>query len=494
MRWCLGPCSFVPVQHFFDWFSQRVRPEEPWLILGKGPSFASRQSYDLSGYHLLSLNHAVREQPVLVAHMIDLNVVEACGDVLESQARFLVMPWYPHVHNRPGSRSLEALLPSSPPLQRFARSGRLLWYDLSTSLVRHGAGPVVNASYFSAEAALNLLAVAGVRRVRTLGVDGGSDYSPDFDDLREKTLLANGRPSFDLQFEGFARTILDTGVDVAPLQVPSPLRVYVAHTPAETLPVAVLGHSLRRHASLSVEFVALPAERPLPEGIGPALVLSPRAHCVADVRRLWMAGVGEREVAVPASGPGGGDTLGLALLGFGAGSDLPQLASLLRAGVSAAPLSGALRSLTRPRLHPAWNPDPRYQAGRSRFLHYSQDGSEPWLTWSHPFGHLWAGDLLDGITRGCISPELVAGEIRRGHVRPSLGYQVEHRIEEPLLLPREARLLDRGFRPSEGDSRRRLSPVTISVALLQALARQVERRARQYRLRLGTRVTATGQG
>jgi hypothetical protein len=352
----------------------------------------------------------------------------------------------------------------------------------------------VKASYFSAEAALNLLAVAGVRRVRTLGVDGGSDYSRDFDDLKEKTLLANGRPSFDLQFEGFARTILDTGVDVAPLQVPSPIRVYVAHTPAETLPVAVLRHSLRRHASLSVEFVALPVEGPLPEGVGPALVLGPRAQCVADVRPLWMAGVGQGEVAVPAPGPAGGDNVGLALLGPGAGSDLPQLAGLLRVGVSAASLSAALLSLTRPRLHPAWNPDPRYQAGRSRFLHYLQDGSEPWLTWSHPFGHLWAGDLLDGITRGCISPELVAAEIRKGHVRPSLGYQIQHRIEEPLLLPREARLLDRGFHPFEGNSRRRLSPLTVSVALLQALARQVERRAHQFRHRFDPRVTATGQG
>ena len=85
------------MRHFFEWFSESLRPEEPWLILGKGPSFALRERYDLSGYHLLSLNHVVREQAVLVAHAIDLNVLEACGEVLESNAGFLVMPWYPHV-------------------------------------------------------------------------------------------------------------------------------------------------------------------------------------------------------------------------------------------------------------------------------------------------------------------------------------------------------------------------------------------------------------
>jgi hypothetical protein len=482
----------VPVRHFFDWFPQHVIPEDPWLILGKGPSFALRDSYDLSGYHLFSLNHAVREQAVLVAHMIDLDVVQASADVLERHARFLVMPWYPHVANRPGLLSLEELRRNVPLLQRLAEAGRLLWYDLSTSPVRRGAWPVVQATYFSAEAALSLLALAGARRVRTLGVDGGTDYSSDFDDLRQKTLLANGRASFDLQFEGFARTILGTGVDVAPLNVPSPVRIYVAHTPAEMLPVAVLRHSIRRRASLSVEFLTLPTDGlPPPDQMGPALVLSPRAHCVADVRPLWMGQAGEGEVILPACLPQREDVaIGVALVGPGIDSEVAHLATLLRAGISAAPLRAALRAPTRTGLHPVWNPDAQYQPGRSRFVHYPQDGSEPWLTRAHPLGHLWVRELLDGVAQGFITAELIAGEIRRGHVRPSLAYQVEHIVEEPLLVPRVARLLDQGFRPSEGKQGWRRGLVTSSVAILQALGRQVERSARRWRARSAARVTA----
>jgi hypothetical protein len=471
----------VPVRHFFDWFSQHVIPEDPWLILGTGPSFAFRKSYDLSGYHLFCLNHVVREQAVLVAHVIDLDVVQACADVLEHHARFLVMPWYPHVENRPGSLSLEELQRNVPLLRRLAEAGRLLWYDLSSSPVRRSAWPVVQATYFSAEAALSLLALAGARRVRTLGVDGGTDYSSDFDDLRQKTLLANGRASFDLQFEGFARTILGTGVDVAPLNVPSPVRIYVAHTPAETLPVAVLRHSIRRRSSLSVEFLTLPTDAPpLPDEMGPAIVLSPRAHCVADVRPLWMGQAGEGEVVLPACPPRRGDVgIGLVLLGPGIGSEVAHLATLLRAGVSAAPLLAVLRAPTRTGLPPVWNPDARYHPDRSRFVHYPQDGSEPWLSRVHPLGYLWVRELLDGVARGFITAELVAAEIRRGYVRPSLAYQVEHMVEEPLLVPRVARVLDQGFRPGAQGWRRGL--VTSSVAVLQALARQVERSARRRR-------------
>jgi hypothetical protein len=96
---------------------------------------------------------------------------------------------------------------------------------------------VVQVRYFSAEAALNLLTTAGVKQVRSLGIDGGADYSQDFADLKDKTLLTNSRTSFNKQFEEIAKTILRTQVDYAPLDVESPVRVYVASTEAEMLPV-----------------------------------------------------------------------------------------------------------------------------------------------------------------------------------------------------------------------------------------------------------------
>ena len=92
---------------FFDWFSsQSEAKSRPWLILGKGPSFSNRHLFDLSHFRTLSLNHAVREQPVTVAHIIDFDVVDACGDSLEKNAEFVVLPWMPHVKKRAGGKTL----------------------------------------------------------------------------------------------------------------------------------------------------------------------------------------------------------------------------------------------------------------------------------------------------------------------------------------------------------------------------------------------------
>jgi hypothetical protein len=477
------------LKSFFEWYEQYIEPAAPWLILGKGPSFALRDRFDLRSYRLLSLNPAVREQPVLVAHIIDLDVVEACGDALERNASVLVMPWYPHIGNEPGSRDLAALAASEPILRRLNAEGRLLWYDLSTAPLRHGNAPVVEATYFSAEAALNLLALSGAQRVRTLGVDGGTSYSTDFTDLTGRTLLANGRASFDLQFQGFAGPILRTGVDVAPLDAPTPARICVAHTAVDTLPLAVLDYSIRKRASISVEVVPLAVDAALPDGEeGRSLVLSPRSQCLADIRPLWLAPIGADEVLLPGvqAQNGSSPPITLALVGPNRHAHAAILAAVARDGRTAETLSAALRPPIGRAIEPIWRPSLQFRPGQTKLLHYSA-GTEPWLSRYHPFGHVWMQDLLEAVGRRFISEELVAGEVSRGHVRPSLAYQVEHRLVEAALLPHRARRLDHGFRTPDGA---RFGGVTVlgrSSVAVRALAREAGRRARSYRSRRRSR-------
>lgn len=121
----------------------------------------------------MSLNHVVREQAVIVAHMIDYDVVDACGESILNNAQFLVLPWVPHINNRPGRHNLAELAQIHPLLRRMNEQGRLLWYNHSKARQRHGDSPVVRVKFFSAVAAVNLLAQAGVRTIRSLGVDGG---------------------------------------------------------------------------------------------------------------------------------------------------------------------------------------------------------------------------------------------------------------------------------------------------------------------------------
>ena len=120
------------MKSFFEWFqSDRVNQLKPWLILGKGPSFSKRTQFDLDQYHRISLNHAVRELPVRVAHMIDLDVVNDCGDVILRNAEFLVLPWMPHVRNRLGLHNFGELAQAHPVLRHLDREQRLLWYNYS---------------------------------------------------------------------------------------------------------------------------------------------------------------------------------------------------------------------------------------------------------------------------------------------------------------------------------------------------------------------------
>jgi hypothetical protein len=464
---------------FFDWFSsQSELRTRPWLILGKGPSFSKRQFFDLSRFYTFSLNHAVREQPVTVAHIIDFDVVEACSDCLEANAQFVVLPWIPHVNNQAGEKALLDLIEMSPVLRRLNEQQRLLYYNLSTGQCRHGESPVVQVRYFSAEAALNLLTTAGVRQVRSLGIDGGVDYSRDFADLKNKTLLVNSRTSFDKQFEEIAKTILRTQVDYAPLDVESPVRVFVASTEAEMLPVRVLEFSIRKHASISVEVkpiyqtgVEIPVPKDtenlartpfsfqrflIPEVVGykgRAIYLDADMQVFKDIRGLWIGPFNGADILAVQEPIDTGRRPQFSVMVLNCDSlkwKVREIVDALDKGALTyaqlmyeMTVAGAIDRC----IDSKWNSLERYVEGTTALLHYTDMNTQPWISQINPLGYLWVRDLLEAIDMSVISEGYVRECVGKGYARPSLLYQIEHRIEDALLLPRKARLLDEGFNP-----------------------------------------------
>jgi hypothetical protein len=439
------------MKNFFDWFSEAGERGTPWLMLGKGPSFDKRHEYDLDRYELLSLNHVVRELPVAVAHMIDIDVATTCADAIERNAQVLVMPWYPHEKNLVGSKTLAQWAGEVPVLKRLSDAGRLLWYDLSTSRQRHGDRPVVRATSFSAEAALHLLALAGVPRIRSLGVDGGASYGNAFDDLKNVTRLNNGHATYDLQFEGFARTLLATGVDFAPLDLESPIRVYVGSQEEQMLAVRVLEYSIRRHTSMTVQVVPLhtagiefptPKDRanwprtpfsfqrftiPMLAGHrGRAIYLDSDMQVFHDLRALWTL-------------PFDGADL-LAAREADETSRRPQFSVMLLdcarldwtpAAVIDALDSGrldyaqlmhemALARQVRAAIPAEWNSLEHYEAGKTRLLHYTDMDTQPWVHRGNPLGGLWVRELARAIDDRFITLDEVREHVARGWVRPSL--------------------------------------------------------------------------
>lgn len=450
--------------NFFDWMADQGAEKQPWLMLGKGPSFEKRNQYELSAYRLLSLNHVVRELQVDLAHVIDIDVVATCGDAIENNAHALVMPWFPHIKNLVGQKTLEQWTAELPVLKRLANARRLLWYDLSTSKEMHGTHPVVRATSFSAEAALHVLALAGVKRVRSLGVDGGASYSQSFEDLKNVTRLNNGHASYDLQFEGFARTLLSTGVDFAPLDIESPIRVFVGSQEEQMLAVRVLEYSIRRHTSMTTQVVPLHTcgiEFPLPKDRanwprtpfsfqrfaipaqaghrGRAVYLDSDMQVFRDMRSLWTLPFDGADVL---ASQGAADT-----------ARRPQFSVMLLdcerlawtpATVIEALDSGrltyaqlmyemALATRVHASIPPEWNSLESFEAGRTCLLHYTDMNTQPWVHRANPLGWLWVRELASALKDGFITMDEVHEHVNRGWVRPSILGEISIRpIRWPL--------------------------------------------------------------
>jgi hypothetical protein len=451
--------------------------QRPWLVLGKGPSFAKRDRFDLNAYSLLSLNHAVREQPVDLAHAVDLDVIRDCPQAFDENARFVVLPWVPHVKNRPGKKTLEQLLDDVPLLRKLDNENRLLCYNLGTEKNRrYENSPVIRVRYFSAEAAIRLLAMAGVPVIRTLGIDGGASYDARFSDLSDKTLLSNQRSSFDMQFKEFAGIIMDTDTDLAPLDTESPVRVYVATTEDQMLSVKVLEYSIKKHASMSVFVYPLqesgieipvpkdPANRPrtpfsfqrllIPELAGyqgKAIYLDSDMQLFKDIKLLWNAlPKGASMNTVISAGCSGRKpqfsvmVMNCAILRWNI-NDIVQSLDSGELDYADLMYQMSIADNIERSVGPEWNSLEYYKEGETALLHYTDMPTQPWIYSANPLGYLWVRDLIEAIENKFIDYDYVRDHVERGFVRPSLLYQIENGIIDGLLLPRSAKKLDRDF-------------------------------------------------
>jgi hypothetical protein len=495
------------MQSFFDWYRNRDTNQRPWLVLGKGPSFDKHPQYDLSGFDLMSLNHVVDKIQVIAAHILDLDVVAACEESIDKNSKMLVMPWVPHVNNRAGNLDLSELIESNSFLARMYSEGRLLYYNhLPTRTF--GNSPLIEVQYFSSEGAINLLAACGVRCIRTLGVDGGTRYGHSFSDLSSTTLLANGRKTFNRQFSKMAKTIMTTGIDLAPLDVESPIRVYVATTEAQMLPVKVLEYSVRKNASMSVEFFSMhlggiDIPRPKNENNWPrtpfsfqrfiipelagyrghAIYLDSDMQVFKDIKDLWTLPMNDAHVLTVREPLTSGRRPQFSVMLL----DCEQLDWKIQDIVCKLD-SGELTyerlmydmtiaKTIKADVDSSWNSLESYKQDETALLHYTDMSTQPWVSINNPLGYLWFRDLFDAIDSGFISREFVKEHVDQGYVRPSLWYQVENRIEDALLLPRAVKQLDRNYlAPFTSIHAHRARAWLNTSAFIKALLRQISRK------------------
>lgn len=194
---------------------REAKPEKQWLVIGKGPTSDKLPEVNLSSFVTVTLNHACKLLHSDLAHFTDLEALDQCERVLASKNYNVVMPWHPHIGMKPAMPTLlNFATPGTtihrPMLSWSLGNDQLFSYNstVAQKLSRNPKLSTVRVRYFSAVAAFNMLADAGVKTIYTIGVDGGTGYGSAFADLKP---LENGRESFDAQAQEFALTCKATG-------------------------------------------------------------------------------------------------------------------------------------------------------------------------------------------------------------------------------------------------------------------------------------------
>jgi Glycosyl transferase family 8 len=422
-----------------------------WLILGKGPSYSQIKNVNLNDYYTFSLNHVVREQPVDVAHVIDIDVVEDCKTAIVNNARFLIIPFFPHVKKKPTRTNIYEFVEQMPVLKLLRDQKRLVWYNLSSSKKQVDSSPTILAEFFSAEAAVNILAEWGIKTIRSLGVDGGSSYAPNYKDLNGKTLLANKQHSFDCQFANIARTIRTKKIFYAPLHKEAPIRIFVGTDRTQILAARVLEYSVKKFASMSVDLIPMvdmpipmpkdPNNRPrtgfsfsrflipsLCGYTGRAIYLDADMLVLSDIAKLWDLPMDGAHIlcAEQPSKRGRIRQYSVMLLNC---SRLPwqidEIVNGLDMGrynyqqlmydvclVSSDKISAAIPY--------EWNSLEFYRPGKTCLIHYTDMPTQPWVSPRNRRGGIWYRILREAVAEGFILREEIYREVEQGHVSPVL--------------------------------------------------------------------------
>jgi hypothetical protein len=269
-----------------------------------------------------------------------------------------------------------------------------------------------------------------------------------------------------------------TGIDYSPLDVESPVKVFVGATEAEMLPAKVLEYSIRKWASMSVEVFPLhrsgiaipqpkdPKQRPrtpfsfqrflipaLMGHRGRAIYLDSDMQVFKDIRALWTMPFNGAELLTVGEPELSGRKPQFSVMVLNCETlhwDIREIVRALDEGqltYEKLVFEMAIVKNIRANIAPEWNALEHFSTRETALLHFTDMNTQPWVSKENPLGYLWTGDLVEALDAGAVSIDFVKQEIAAGHARPSLMYQVENRIQDALLLPRKARRMDTKFFP-----------------------------------------------
>lgn len=253
------------------------------------------------------------------------------------------------------------------------------------------------------------------------------------------------------------------------------IRVFVAATPAEWLPARLLEFSIQEHTEMDVDVQFLyksGIDIPVPKDInnrprtpfsfqrflipelcayqGKAIYMDADMQVFQDISGLWNYPLlGTDLLTVKDAKNGRKKQFSVMLLNCARLQwDIKKIVSMLDTGaldyarlmyeMEIAPEIGI-------DIDAKWNSLESFDPETTALLHYTDMNTQPWVSLSNPFGHVWVACLRRALKNGFISRQEIEREISLGHVRPSLLSQLDSDINDTITLPDEIKRLDIGY-------------------------------------------------
>jgi hypothetical protein len=256
------------------------------------------------------------------------------------------------------------------------------------------------------------------------------------------------------------------------------VRIFVGSAESELLAFRVLEHSIKRHTGLDVEMRTIdnslapppPDARYLPftnfsygrfaipklAGYqGRAVYMDSDMIVFRDIEELWNTPFNGAKILVEKTNPATDREKVTAVMlmdcsalqwdpaeivaGLGTKYDYDELMSM-------APLLA--EGMMQDRLPVGWNALD-YFDDKTRLLHYTKVGTQPWVYTDHPLGHLWIAEVRMMLDSGALESDYIREQVERQFIRPSLlielGLSEQHQGKQ--LSPAELAKYDksRGF-------------------------------------------------
>ncbi len=444
-------------------------------ILGKGPSFADYEpGKDPAARFTVGLNETALRTRCDASFIIDRDILERAGpEIAASGISLLITPRVTHkAISQIGGLTIYGPDQSSAVSEQWASSfyGRHGVFNLSTAEPDSSFGPTIQTGNFSAPILAELLAQAGFDDILLAGVDGGSAYASAFKDVEYKKLRSI-QDDFDLQFQEL-RAVRDRhGVKFCSARCETPF-VMIGTEAEQCLATEVLKWSIESSTFLTVRYVdgdslsrAMFAQGEsgtpfsfqrifLPELAGHkgrGLYFDSDMLVFKDVFELFNTDMKGQTLMGCAPTPGRRAQFSVFLVDNSKASwegkrvlhDYQSGKVTYNEVMKDFCFVGSKSSA----LPMAWNSLEIFEPGATANIHFTDMGTQPWLSVYNPNAALWCEALLKALNQRPATVAALETSLANGWIRPSLRWQVEKGRSDPWILPSSVKALDQAWLP-----------------------------------------------